>query len=42
MITSPQSTYLSPEDYFKQEEKSIVKHEYIDGKIYPMAGHITL
>ncbi|AFZ45541.1 protein of unknown function DUF820 [Halothece sp. PCC 7418] len=46
MVTSPQSTYLSPEDYLNQEEKSQVKHEYINGKIYPMAGatdtHVTI
>jgi len=46
MVTSPQSTDLSPEDYLKQEEGSQVKHEYINGKIYPIAGasdtHVTI
>lgn len=45
MIASP-SSYLSPEQYLKLEETSPVKHEYIDGKIYAMAGatdaHVTL
>jgi Uma2 family endonuclease len=46
MVTSPQSTDLSPEDYLKQEQESTVKHEYINGKIYAMAGasdtHVTI
>mgnify|MGYP006267878715 CR=1 FL=1 len=46
MVTSPQATDLSPEEYLKQEETSLVKHEYINGKIYPIAGasdtHVTI
>jgi Uma2 family endonuclease len=30
--------YLSPEDYLAGEALSAVKHEYIDGEIYAMAG----
>ncbi len=30
--------YLSPEEYLEWEEKSEVKHEYIDGEIFAMAG----
>ncbi|MCM1981236.1 Uma2 family endonuclease [Lyngbya confervoides] len=29
---------ISPEDYLALEEKSEIKHEYIDGQIYAMAG----
>jgi len=44
MITSPQ--HLSPSEYLQMEEQSQIKHEYINGEIYSMAGatdiHITL
>lgn len=37
---------LSPEEYLTQEEKSLVKHEYINGDVYEMAGassaHVTI
>ncbi len=46
MVTSPQLTDISPEDYLKQEEERTVKHEYINGRMYPMAGasdtHVTM
>lgn len=46
MIANPSENYLSPEDYLKGEENSPIKHEYIDGKIYAMAGasdaHVTI
>jgi Uma2 family endonuclease len=46
MIASPQPTYLSPEEYLQMEEHSPVKHEYIDGQIYDLAGaldaHVTI
>jgi Uma2 family endonuclease len=29
---------LSPEEYLEWEEKSEIKHEYIDGEVYAMAG----
>jgi len=30
--------YISVEDYLKLEEKSKIRHEYMDGKIFSMAG----
>ena len=45
MIASP-NIYITPEEYLAMEEKSTVKHEYIDGYIYAMAGaldsHVTI
>jgi Uma2 family endonuclease len=38
MIASPYHPYLTPEDYLNQEEKSLIKHEYINGEAYGMAG----
>ncbi|MCC5635412.1 Uma2 family endonuclease [Nostoc sp. CHAB 5844] len=46
MIASPQTNYLSPAEYLQMEETSSIKHEYIDGYIYAMAGasdpHVTV
>jgi Uma2 family endonuclease len=46
MIASPNYIYLTPEEYLKLEEKSDIKHEYIDGYTYAMAGaidsHVTI
>ncbi|PZO58337.1 MAG: hypothetical protein DCF15_05485 [Phormidesmis priestleyi] len=46
MVAAKSSPYLSPEHYLALEETSAVKHEYIDGEIYAMAGatdaHVTL
>ena len=46
MIASPNYIYLMPEEYLKLEEKSNIKHEYIDGYAYAMAGaidaHVTI
>ena len=46
MIASTSSPHISPEQYLALEETSTVKHEYIDGEIYAMAGatdaHVTL
>ncbi|MFM7581006.1 MAG: Uma2 family endonuclease, partial [Microcystaceae cyanobacterium] len=38
MIALNENSRLAPEDYLKLEEKSLLKHEYIDGEIYAMAG----
>ncbi len=40
MVASPQNPYLSPDEYLQLEEKSEIKHEYIDGQIYAMHGNI--
>ncbi|MEQ9621058.1 Uma2 family endonuclease [Coleofasciculus chthonoplastes] len=46
MIASPRHPYLTPDQYLKMEEQSPIKHEYIDGQIYAMAGasdpHVTI
>lgn len=38
--------YLSVDDYLQREAESPIKHEYIDGKVYAMAGasdsHVTI
>lgn len=45
MIASPQP-HLTTEDYLHLEEQSPIKHEYIDGQIFAMAGasdaHVTI
>ena len=33
-----QIPHLSPAEYLEWEEKSEIKHEYMDGEIYAMAG----
>ncbi|MEC4895097.1 MAG: Uma2 family endonuclease [Oscillatoria sp. PMC 1051.18] len=46
MITSPENFSITSEEYLHMEEKSPIKHEYIDGEVYAMAGasdvHITI
>jgi len=46
MIASPNHIYLTPEEYLEFEEESDIKHEYIDGYAYAMAGaidaHVTI
>ena len=46
MIASPQFNYLSHTEYLQLEEQSDLKHEYIDGEVYAMAGasdrHVTI
>ena len=46
MIASPQQPRLTPEEYLHLEEQSPIKHEYIDGQVYAMAGasdpHVTI
>ncbi|MEM1252243.1 MAG: Uma2 family endonuclease [Cyanobacteria bacterium P01_H01_bin.21] len=45
MVALPEQ-YLSVDDYLRLEAKSPIKHEYIDGKVYAMAGasdsHVTI
>lgn len=46
MVASPQNNYITPEEYLQLELQSEVKHEYIDGYAYAMAGandsHVTI
>lgn len=46
MIASSQQDYITPEEYLQLELQSDVKHEYIDGYVYAMAGandaHVTV
>ena len=46
MVASPQQDYITPEEYLQLEKESDVKHEYIDGYAYAMAGandaHVTV
>ncbi|MBE9035345.1 Uma2 family endonuclease [aff. Roholtiella sp. LEGE 12411] len=38
MIALSNPSFLTPEAYLQLEDKSDIKHEYIDGKVYAMAG----
>jgi Uma2 family endonuclease len=38
MVVSKSDTYISPEEYLEGEKTSLVKHEYIQGQVYAMAG----
>ena len=46
MIASPKFNYITPDEYLEMEEKSAIKHEYMDGYVYAMAGandpHVTI
>jgi len=46
MIANQTKNYISPEEYLTGEEISPIKHEYINGKTYAMAGasdaHVTI
>ncbi len=46
MIANQSQNYISPEEYLKLEELSQIKHEYIQGEVYAMAGasdaHVTV
>jgi Uma2 family endonuclease len=38
MIASPSQSFLTPAEYLQYEQDSPIKHEYIDGEVYAMAG----
>ncbi|BAZ13597.1 hypothetical protein NIES4071_54360 [Calothrix sp. NIES-4071] len=38
MVTDRRQEYISPEEYLEGEKVSEIKHEYIDGEVYAMAG----
>jgi len=38
MVALSDSLFLSPEEYLQQEAQSSIKHEYINGQVYSMAG----
>ncbi|ELS32937.1 MULTISPECIES: Uma2 family endonuclease [Pseudanabaena] len=46
MIATPKFNYITPDKYLEMEDKSEIKHEYIDGYVYAMAGandpHVTI
>ena len=46
MVISQSKYYISPEEYLENEKVSEIKHEYIDGQVYAMAGasdaHVTV
>ncbi len=46
MTVSKSNPYISPEAYLESEKSSPIKHEYIQGQIYAMAGasdaHVTI
>ena len=46
MFTSQREYYISPEEYLEGEKVSQIRHEYIDGQVYAMAGgsdaHVTI
>jgi Uma2 family endonuclease len=38
MVALSKSPALTPDEYLQREEKSAIKHEYINGEIYAMVG----
>ncbi len=46
MIANLNQNYISPQEYLAGEELSPIKHEYINGQVYAMAGasdaHVTI
>jgi Uma2 family endonuclease len=37
-LTEPSGTAASPEEYLRLEEKSLERHEFVDGQMFMMAG----
>lgn len=46
MVASSPNSYLTPEEYLQLESSSDIKHEYLDGEIFAIAGatdtHVTI
>lgn len=46
MVTSQREYYISTKEYLESEKATQIKHEYIDGQVYAMAGasdaHVTI
>jgi Uma2 family endonuclease len=46
MVASQSYPFIAPEEYLAAEESSPIKHEYIDGDVFAMAGasdaHVTI
>ncbi len=46
MVAQSSLFYLSPEEYLQAEAQSLLKHEYMNGQVYAMAGasdsHVTI
>jgi len=42
MIALSNYNNLTPEEYLQFEEKSPIKHEYIDGQVYPLNMNISM
>lgn len=38
MIATPKDAFFSPDEYLQIEERSPIKHEYVDGRLYAMVG----
>ncbi|MDZ8241026.1 MAG: Uma2 family endonuclease [Nostoc sp. ChiQUE01a] len=38
MVASPDSKYMSPQEYLEWEERQEIKYEYIDGEVFAMTG----
>lgn len=38
MANAHQTSYVTEEEYLRQEQQSELKHEYVDGQVYAMAG----
>ena len=38
MMATPKFDYITSDQYLEMVEKSSIKHEYVDGYVYAMAG----